>query len=198
MGEREFGGKWRGVNYKLNLILWSHLRNVSHIGHLVITAEEAIAKGIRRIVAVTGPEAEKALHSADCLDKRIDQLTEEVKRGLELAASTGDEEAVKLLGKSITEFEEVIWGEGEGGINKINFVKIWKEFNCQLLPYCRRDALREKVKQMRMGLKKFKKAVKKETTAAEERKEQKKKTSEKTTKNNIVWADIENEFLFDT
>lgn len=83
------------------------MRNASHIGHLVITAEEAIAKGIRRIVAVTGPEAEKALHSADILDKKIEKLTEEAKKGLELAMNTGDEETVKLLGKSFTEFEEV-------------------------------------------------------------------------------------------
>jgi alanyl-tRNA synthetase len=74
----------------------------------VITTEEAIAKGIRRIVAVTGPQAEKALHVADKLDKRIEELVEEAKRGQELAATnTGDEEMFKELGKKITEFEEV-------------------------------------------------------------------------------------------
>jgi len=86
---------------------FSHLRNVSHIGHLVITVEEAIAKGIRRIVAITGPEAEKALHAADHLDKQMCDLVEEVNKGQELAISTGDEEVVKQLGKRITEFEEV-------------------------------------------------------------------------------------------
>lgn len=36
-----------------------HLQNSSHAGPFVIVSEEAIAKGIRRIVAVTGAEARK-------------------------------------------------------------------------------------------------------------------------------------------
>uniref|UniRef100_A0A4W4FZE8 Alanine--tRNA ligase n=1 Tax=Electrophorus electricus TaxID=8005 RepID=A0A4W4FZE8_ELEEL len=44
----------------------THLRNSAHAGPFVIVSEEAIAKGIRRIVAVTGAEAQKAnlLHQA--------------------------------------------------------------------------------------------------------------------------------------
>lgn len=49
---------------------YSHLHNVGHIGHLVISSEEAIAKGIRRIVALTGPEAERAIHRAERLEAR--------------------------------------------------------------------------------------------------------------------------------
>ena len=37
----------------------THVQNAGHIGKLVIVTEEAIAKGIRRIIAVTGHEAEK-------------------------------------------------------------------------------------------------------------------------------------------
>lgn len=37
----------------------SHLQNSVHVGPFVIVSEEAIAKGIRRIVAVTGAEAQK-------------------------------------------------------------------------------------------------------------------------------------------
>lgn len=73
----------------------------------MITTEEAIAKGIRRIVAVTGPEAEKAIHAADRLDRRMEELFEEAKNDQELAANTGDEEAIKQIGKKITEFEQV-------------------------------------------------------------------------------------------
>lgn len=36
-----------------------HLQNSGHAGPFVIVSEEAIAKGIRRIVAVTGAEARK-------------------------------------------------------------------------------------------------------------------------------------------
>ena len=37
----------------------SHLQNSGHAAPFVIVSEEAIAKGIRRIVAVTGAEAHK-------------------------------------------------------------------------------------------------------------------------------------------
>lgn len=39
----------------------THLQSSGHIGNFVIVTEEAIAKGIRRIVAVTGGEANKVL-----------------------------------------------------------------------------------------------------------------------------------------
>ena len=41
------------------MFFFSHLQQTGHIGDFVIVAEEAIAKGIRRIVAVTGAEATK-------------------------------------------------------------------------------------------------------------------------------------------
>lgn len=37
------------------------MKRSGHIGDFVISAEEAIAKGIRRIVAITGPEASKVV-----------------------------------------------------------------------------------------------------------------------------------------
>ena len=36
-----------------------HLRRSGHVGQLYIVSEEAISKGIRRIIAVTGTEANK-------------------------------------------------------------------------------------------------------------------------------------------
>ena len=39
--------------------LFSHLLNSAHAAPFVIVSEEAIAKGIRRIVGVTGAEAHK-------------------------------------------------------------------------------------------------------------------------------------------
>ncbi|KAM9269188.1 alanine--tRNA ligase, cytoplasmic [Cariama cristata] len=57
----------------------THLQNSSHAGHFVIVSEEAIAKGIRRIVAVTGAEAQKALRKVDSLRKRLSALEAKVK-----------------------------------------------------------------------------------------------------------------------
>lgn len=59
----------------LAFVICSHLQNSFHAGPFVIISEEAIAKGIRRIVAVTGAEAQKVsinthtdLLSAVCSD----------------------------------------------------------------------------------------------------------------------------------
>lgn len=38
-----------------------HLHHSKHIGSFAIVTEEAIAKGIRRIVALTGDDAEKVM-----------------------------------------------------------------------------------------------------------------------------------------
>ncbi|XP_053126698.1 alanine--tRNA ligase, cytoplasmic [Hemicordylus capensis] len=57
----------------------THLQNSGHAGHFVIVSEEAIAKGIRRIVAVTGGEAQKALRKADSLKKLLSDLEAKVK-----------------------------------------------------------------------------------------------------------------------
>ncbi|XP_033333282.2 alanine--tRNA ligase, cytoplasmic [Megalopta genalis] len=52
----------------------THLHCTEHIGDFVIASEEAIAKGIRRIVALTGPEAAKAQKKALLLQNQLDQL----------------------------------------------------------------------------------------------------------------------------
>ncbi|XP_027699043.1 alanine--tRNA ligase, cytoplasmic [Vombatus ursinus] len=57
----------------------THLQNSSHAGAFVIVSEEAIAKGIRRIVAVTGIEAQKALRKADSLKMSLSELEAKVK-----------------------------------------------------------------------------------------------------------------------
>lgn len=47
------------LNSLLSRLFCSHLQNSAHAAPFVIVSEEAIAKGIRRIVAVTGGEAQK-------------------------------------------------------------------------------------------------------------------------------------------
>ncbi|KAJ8398601.1 hypothetical protein AAFF_G00421290 [Aldrovandia affinis] len=57
----------------------THLQNSAHAAPFVIVSEEAIAKGIRRIVAVTGSEAHKAQRKADALRQSLSALGEKVK-----------------------------------------------------------------------------------------------------------------------
>ncbi|OTF70272.1 alanine-tRNA ligase, cytoplasmic-like protein [Euroglyphus maynei] len=51
-----------GMNTSVEFCGGTHLKRSGHIGDFVITSEEAIAKGIRRIVCVTGPEATRSMN----------------------------------------------------------------------------------------------------------------------------------------
>lgn len=56
----------------------THLKNAGHIGDFVISQEEAIAKGIRRVVALTGLEAAKANKRAEHFETEVKFLCENV------------------------------------------------------------------------------------------------------------------------
>ncbi|XP_045625313.2 alanine--tRNA ligase, cytoplasmic [Procambarus clarkii] len=56
----------------------THLLYTGHVRDFVIVSEEAIAKGIRRIVAVTGPDAIKALNKASHLENEINMLKKKI------------------------------------------------------------------------------------------------------------------------
>jgi alanyl-tRNA synthetase len=112
-----------GKNTSVEFCGGTHLKNVGHIGHLVIATEEAIAKGIRRIVALTGPEAERALARADRLEVRAKELNQRIKGNESIVA---DRAEFKKTGKEINEFIQ--------------------EVNQSLLPYWRKDSIRELAK----------------------------------------------------
>ena len=59
-----------------------HLTNSSHIGDFAIVSEEAIAKGIRRIIAVTGQDAKRALNKIELLTRQYTELEMNVEAAL--------------------------------------------------------------------------------------------------------------------
>lgn len=67
-----------GVNTSTEFCGGTHLKRSGHIGDFVISVEESIAKGIRRIVALTGPEASKAIKKAELLQKEVDAVAVKV------------------------------------------------------------------------------------------------------------------------
>jgi alanyl-tRNA synthetase len=69
----------------------------------VIASEEAIAKGIRRIVALTGPEADRSLHRAQRLEKELTDLRTVVEQG----QSNGGGDGLKLVQKQLKDFVNV-------------------------------------------------------------------------------------------
>ncbi|GFX50064.1 alanine--tRNA ligase, cytoplasmic [Trichonephila clavipes] len=52
----------------------THLKRSGHIGDFIIASEEAIAKGIRRVVALTGPEATKAIKRSELFQKEVENI----------------------------------------------------------------------------------------------------------------------------
>ena len=70
----------------------THLLRAGHAGPFIIASEEAIAKGIRRVVALTGPEAVKALNKQKLLEKKLDGVTKIVLEG-----NLSQKEMVKLI-----------------------------------------------------------------------------------------------------
>lgn len=52
----------------------THLQQSGHILDFVITTEEAISKGVRRMVALTGPEAAKAMKKTEYFENEINKL----------------------------------------------------------------------------------------------------------------------------
>ncbi|CAH8648927.1 unnamed protein product [Schistosoma rodhaini] len=62
----------------------THVLNTKHIGVLVIVSEEAISKGVRRIIALTGHEAERAQKEALRLDNEVNEFIKLVNQSISL------------------------------------------------------------------------------------------------------------------
>lgn len=79
----------------------THLRDISHARKLIVTAEEAISKGIRRIIAVTGTEAEKAIRLAQRLESEVSELKTQVKEAIATQNTAEATQRAITLGKTI-------------------------------------------------------------------------------------------------
>ena len=69
-------------DYSVEFCGGTHLLNSAHMQKFVVLSEEAIAKGVRRIIAVTGGEAHKAHKRADALEKDVVELRATINAGI--------------------------------------------------------------------------------------------------------------------
>ncbi|GAB1869571.1 Alanine--tRNA ligase [Camponotus japonicus] len=103
----------------------THLHYTGHIGDFIIASEEAIAKGIRRIVALTGPEAAKAFRTATLLQNQLSHLRETIE-----------------IDKSGTNSKEYV--------KKI--VELTEEITHAVIPSWRKDNMRATLKELKKSL----------------------------------------------
>lgn len=106
----------------------THLLNSHDANALVITSEEAIAKGIRRIVAVTGDEAAKVNRRTERLQTRLNEI--ESRKCDAVKKNSG----LKEMGKEITDFMEEL-SDRDAAVSQ------W-----------RKDRMREQAKKMKKEL----------------------------------------------
>ncbi|XP_078608901.1 alanine--tRNA ligase, cytoplasmic-like isoform X2 [Branchiostoma floridae x Branchiostoma japonicum] len=75
----------------------THLQRVGHAGDLVIVTEEAIAKGIRRIVALTGHPAQQALRKARQLQAELEEIRRRTEDNVAMNNVSVRQEITKLI-----------------------------------------------------------------------------------------------------
>lgn len=63
-----------GYKYSVEFCGGTHLRRTGHMKKFVLVSEEAISKGVRRIVALTGPEALKAEKKCTLLQTKVENI----------------------------------------------------------------------------------------------------------------------------
>ena len=92
-------------DYSVEFCGGTHLKNSSHMEKYIILSEEAIAKGIRRIIAVTGSEAVKSHKRADQLEKEVLELSAKVRGEIEKNKENAN---LVALNKEIYNLNEII------------------------------------------------------------------------------------------
>ncbi|XP_034231223.1 alanine--tRNA ligase, cytoplasmic [Thrips palmi] len=111
----------------------THLQRAGHIGDFVIASEEAIAKGIRRIVALTGPEAQKALKKTELLENELNS----VRTSLDAIKTAADQKVV---------------------VKKI--VELTNDISQAVIPYWKKEEMRTLLKNLKKQLDDKERAVK--------------------------------------
>lgn len=114
-----------GVETSVEFCGGTHLHQSGHMWDFVITTEEAIAKGIRRIVALTGPEAFKALKKTELLETELNALKATID-----ADKTGQDSKEHV--KKIVELNE--------------------DVSQAIIPYVKKDEIRNILKSLKKAL----------------------------------------------
>lgn len=97
-----------GTEYSVEFCGGTHLHKSGHIDRMIITSEEAISKGIRRIVGISGPEALKAVKKCNELKNEISQLALDLKDISKVGHFNSNGKSQKSLVKQINTLNDDI------------------------------------------------------------------------------------------
>ncbi|XP_046842185.1 alanine--tRNA ligase, cytoplasmic-like isoform X2 [Xenia sp. Carnegie-2017] len=111
-----------GYKYSVEFCGGTHLRNTSHMKAFSLISEEAISKGIRRIVAVTGYDAERAINRANTLHQQVENLKANITE--------------KFNSKTL---------DPKKAIREVTVLS--DEISSAIIPYCDKDNMRNKLKE---------------------------------------------------
>ncbi len=95
--------KW--MKYSVEFCGGTHLKTSKEAGRLVITAEEGVAKGIRRLVGVTGDVANQAVATGEAFELEIDVLSS---RGLQPARTCDSKSTPESMSVCISDIQNRI------------------------------------------------------------------------------------------
>lgn len=124
-------------DYSVEFCGGTHLLNSEHMKKFVVLSEEAISKGVRRIIALTGSEALKAHKKADSLAVEVKDLVELIQGQLKTSKETLN---LNQMMKKIISLNDMI--------------------NQSQISYWRKDSLRKDLENLKKSLAELDKANK--------------------------------------
>jgi len=131
-GEK-YGEKVRMItfdpNYSIELCGGIHVKSTGHLGFFKIVSESAVAAGVRRIEAVTGPEAERLIDEQFGLVKELKEMfknpkdligaVEQLRNDLKVQGQEFDKLKQEIYKTKAREFASTIDAKNEGLIAQI-------------------------------------------------------------------------------
>jgi alanyl-tRNA synthetase len=136
-------------DFSVELCGGTHLSNTGQVGLCRITSEEPIAKGVRRITAITGPRALQKGRDTDELVAQLQRLLKAPQPAELPARVEALQNEVKTLTRQIAEFTSASVADAVGGLAATAETVNGVQFIAKKLTGVTREALRDYADQLR-------------------------------------------------